>query len=365
MNSPLRVLLVEDAIADAALLVAQLEEGGYALAWERVETAAAMEGALAAGPWDLIIADFALPAFSGTEALRVLQRTGLDVPFFLVSGVVRGETAVEMMQLGAQDYVAKNDPARLLPAIARELRAAAGRRRERAAHAESDRIKTELLSVISHELRTPLTAIKSAAAILEKGRAGALNAPQGDFVAIIAKEAARLQQMLDDVLDAQALEAGRLAFEPAEGDLSEVLREVSEGFQSQAVARGLSFELAIAAAPLQARFDRRRLAQVLLHLLSNAAKFTEAGGAVRLRAYREDAWVVVEVTDTGRGIAREDSDQLFRPFSQLDMSTIRAAGGTGLGLFLSKAIVEAHGGSMAVQSEVGAGSTFRFTLPAA
>ncbi|MFP5503724.1 MAG: sensor histidine kinase, partial [Candidatus Sericytochromatia bacterium] len=159
------------------------------------------------------------------------------------------------------------------------------------------------------------------------------------------------------------LEAGRATFELEEGDLREVLAEAAEGFSGLAADRALAFELAPGDEPLRARFDRHRLSQVLLHLLGNAAKFTEAGGAVRLRAYREGGWAVVEVTDTGRGIAGEDTDQLFRPFSQLDMSTIREAGGTGLGLFISKAIVEAHGGAITVQSEVGAGSTFRFTVP--
>jgi signal transduction histidine kinase len=233
------------------------------------------------------------------------------------------------------------------------------------ARAEADRLKSELLSVVSHELRTPLAAIQGAATILRKGRAGVLNARQEKFVGMIGDQTQRLMRMLDDLLDSQALEAGTLDFTPSRGDLAEVVRAASDDCRAEMAARGLTFELEPAAGPLDARFDRARIIQVLQHLLSNAAKFTPAGGCVRVRVYRREGAIVTEVSDTGLGIAPADSPGLFQPFHQLDMSAVRQAGGTGMGLFLSKAIVEAHGGALEVQSEIGRGSTFRFSLPTA
>ena len=133
MPTPVRLLLVEDAERDAALLVRLLRRGGYDVAFERVDSAGALATALDAAAWDLVIADFSIPGFSTPAALRLVRERGMDLPFIIVSGTISRDTAVQMMQEGAQDFLDKDDLARLLPAIARELRAAAERRARRAA----------------------------------------------------------------------------------------------------------------------------------------------------------------------------------------------------------------------------------------
>jgi PAS domain S-box-containing protein len=140
MSKPLRVLLVEDSEDDAALLLRELKRGGYEPAWERVETAAAMKAALDRGEWDIVIADYALPQFSAPAALLVLREKGLDLPFIIVSGSIGEEVAVDGMKAGANDYVMKDKPARLAPAIERELREADGRRARRAAEEARSRL---------------------------------------------------------------------------------------------------------------------------------------------------------------------------------------------------------------------------------
>ena len=121
MSTPLRLLMVEDSESDARLLLRHLERGGFAPEWERVETADAMQTALARQPWDLILADYSMPRFDAPAALRTLQASGQDIPFIVVSGAIGEDIAVEMMTQGAQDYVLKQNLTRLLPAVQREL----------------------------------------------------------------------------------------------------------------------------------------------------------------------------------------------------------------------------------------------------
>lgn len=130
---PLRCLLIEDSENDALLVLHQLRTGGYDVTWERVETAESMRAALTRQPWDFVISDYKMPSFSGTAALEVLKASGLDLPFILVSGTIGEETAVEMMKTGAHDYLLKGKLARLVPAVARELREVAVRRERRSA----------------------------------------------------------------------------------------------------------------------------------------------------------------------------------------------------------------------------------------
>jgi DNA-binding NtrC family response regulator len=128
MATPLRLLLVEDSDSDATLLVRVIRRGGYDVAFERVDSAGTLIAALDAAAWDLVVADFSMPGFDTPTALRLIRERGLDLPFIIVSGTISQEVAVQMMQEGAQDFLTKNDLARLLPAIARELREAAERR---------------------------------------------------------------------------------------------------------------------------------------------------------------------------------------------------------------------------------------------
>ncbi|MFN3429802.1 MAG: PAS domain S-box protein [Candidatus Sericytochromatia bacterium] len=227
---------------------------------------------------------------------------------------------------------------------------------------ELDRLKTSFMSAVSHELRTPLTTIQGFAEFLEDDVAGALNSEQRHFVGEIMDGARRLKGMVDDLLDFTQLNAGSLTLVQQEIDLGPAIEEAAGSMRHQAESKRISLILRMPHAPLVVWADEGRIRQVLLHMLSNAVKFTDSGRieVTTLVCGRE---VRVEVSDTGIGIGPDHLAHMFERFYQVDNSYTRTAGGAGLGLSLSKALVEAHGGAMGVSSELGRGSTFWFTLP--
>ncbi|MEB3330062.1 MAG: ATP-binding protein [Candidatus Sericytochromatia bacterium] len=541
MDAPLRVLLVEDSPADAELLQLRLERGGFAVTLHRVVTGEDLTWALRhGGPWDLVIADYQLPRFGGLEAIALVRESGLDLPIIVVSGVIGEEAAVAALKAGAHDFVRKDNMARLVPAIERELREARERRARRVAeeavrlnnerlsllaeisHAfaeaapgyrrlldvvgdrlarvldavcviqfvpgpdgradapvavgltpevdaelqqaqdrlggrppgpaapagvpvgwgallaargpgavfiapmrargrtlgtvtmtrvperpfseadvrlaqdladraalaidnaklyahleervaertaeleaangrlrELDRIKGNFVNSVSHELRTPLTTIMGYAEFLEDGVAGPLSDEQRGFVHQIQASTARLQRLVDDLLDFARIDAGTFTLRSEPRDVCALLRAVAGSLRPMVAEARLALSLACAEEPCVAEVDPQRLEQVLTNLLTNAIKFTPAGGTISASVRREGTHLRVEVRDTGVGIASEDLPRLFQRFSQLD----HLKGGTGLGLSISRALVEAHGGQMGVTSTLGEGSCFWFTLP--
>ena len=226
-------------------------------------------------------------------------------------------------------------------------------------------IKDEFLSVVSHELRTPLAAIKSAAAILSKGKAGPLTEDQRRFTTMIREQVERLHRLVDDTLDVSQLENGTMAFRFERQDLRPLVAEIAGAYQHLLEHEGLSLTLSLGEAPLPISLDRDRMTQVLLNLLSNAAKFTSPPGQVAVRLVREEGSAVIRVSDTGLGVAQADLERIFEKFTQAEVSLTRRAGGAGLGLAIARDLVEAHGGTIGVESEPGSGSTFWVRLPIA
>ncbi len=225
-----------------------------------------------------------------------------------------------------------------------------------------ERLQQEFVSTVSHELRTPLTSIKGYVDLVLAGDAGPLTPEQAEFLKIVAQNTTRLTSLINDLLDIQKLETGRIEFEFGEVSLSELLRELAQAMRLQAAEKDLSFSVELEPA-LTVRGDRERLAQVFNNLLSNAIKYTPAGG-VTLRARRTGHSVAVSVSDTGIGLSEKDLQKLFQKFYRSDNPYVRKAGGTGLGLAISKAILERHGGTIEVSSQPDQGSTFTVWLPA-
>jgi PAS domain S-box-containing protein len=227
---------------------------------------------------------------------------------------------------------------------------------------ELERLKSDFISTVSHELRTPLTSIKGYVDLVLAGDVGPLTPEQKEFLTIVSQNTTRLTKLINDLLEIERLESGRIEFEFAELDLAEVLENVARSLHVNAEQKGLEFLTEIPSG-LKVRGDRERLAQVFLNLLSNAIKYTPAG-TVELRAHQEDDAVVVEVRDTGIGLSESDLQKLFQKFFRSDNPYVRKVGGTGLGLSIAKAIVERHGGTITVTSQLGQGSTFTVRLPA-
>ncbi|MDB5097695.1 MAG: multi-sensor signal transduction histidine kinase, partial [Cyanobacteria bacterium RYN_339] len=225
-----------------------------------------------------------------------------------------------------------------------------------------DSLKNDFVNVVSHELRTPLTSLVGFAEFLEDGIAGPLTSPQLEYVAMIQENARRLRLLVDDLLDFSRLQAGTLQLHWSETDLGGLITSVCASLHPVISAAGLSLELDLPAEPVEVTMAQERIAQVLINLVTNAAKFTPPGGQVTVRLQTQDQLVRVEVVDTGIGIEASDQMRLFERFFQAEPSLTRSHGGVGLGLSIAKAIVEAHGGNIGFTSQPGEGSTFWFVL---
>ena len=228
--------------------------------------------------------------------------------------------------------------------------------------------KDQFLSNISHELRTPLNSIIGFTDLLLTQDLGAqLSDQQRDFLETVARNGRQLLELINELLDLQRIAAGRMELKSEPVELAGLLTEAAGSVQAQAQQHHHALVVTPPAESLKVQADRGRVRQVLLNLLSNAIKFTPDGGRITVLAapVNGGAEARIAVTDTGIGIAAEDQPKLFQEFSQLDASASRKYEGTGLGLALSRRLVELQGGVIGVESEMGKGSTFWFTLPQA
>lgn len=224
-------------------------------------------------------------------------------------------------------------------------------------------MKTDFVNTISHELRTPLTSILAYAEFLEEGIAGALSPLQLEYVTHIQESSARLQNLVDDLLEFACCEGRSMRLVFREVDMGQKIAAVVDTMQPQLAARHLTLSLDMPSEPSCLIMDPRRIGQVLQNLLGNAIKFTPEHGHIEVRLRAVEGGVYTEIVDDGIGIAERDLPRLFERFFQADMSTTRECGGTGLGLYISRAIVEAHAGQLGCESQEGRGSRFWFLLP--
>jgi PAS domain S-box-containing protein len=229
---------------------------------------------------------------------------------------------------------------------------------------ELDTMKSDFVSSVSHELRTPLTAIKGSVDNMLDGLTGALNDKQTRYLIRIKSNADRLSRLINDLLDLSRIEAGKIELKPSRVDLGRLACDIAETLRPMAAEKLIDIDVASVASGLAAWADRDKLTQVLMNLIGNALKFTPPNGRVGIAVERnDDNWVRVSVTDTGPGIARGEAAKIFDKFYQIANVDKQKTRGTGLGLSISKSLIEMHGGKIWMESEVGKGSTFSFTLP--
>jgi signal transduction histidine kinase len=365
---PLRVLLVEDDASDAELVLHQLRSGGFAVRADITENEEEFRRLVEQnGDYEIVLTDYSLPHWRGMEALKLLRLRGLDVPVILVTGSLGDVTAVECIKQGATDYVLKDRLQRLPVAVRRALE-------EKQLRAENQRAQQELADkveelarsnaeleqfayVASHDLQEPLRMVATYTELLAERYRGRLDDRADKYIHYAVDGAVRMQSLIRDLLTYSR--AGRHQLALGSHDCNQIVAEAVANLQAAVHESGAS--LIYHALPTVVA-DRLQLVQVFQNLVSNAIKFRRPDPPqIAIEARKKERQWEFSVSDNGIGIAPEYHELIFVIFKRLH--THDEHPGTGLGLAICKKIVERHGGKIWVESEVGRGSTFKFTLP--
>lgn len=375
-GAEIRILLVEDNPGDARLLREVLRETpSLSFDLVHVERLADARASLESHAADVILLDLSLPDAHGLESVTRTLELAPDVPIVVLTGLDDEATALRAVQAGAQDYLVKGqvDGGTLARAIryARERKQLERERallleREREARATAEgavRARDEMLRVVSHDLGNSLSAIRVIATVLlrtlpAEGDDGGVR-QKIESVRELVEQMHRLRQ---DLLDVSMIEAAALSMRPERLDPAALLESTASRYASAAAEGSLTLHAAAPPDLPAIAADEGRVLQVLANLVGNAVKFTPPGGRIDLTAEPVEEGVRFSVMDTGAGI---EAEHLPHVFDRFWTTRARNPEGAGLGLAICRGIVEAHGGRIWVESEPGAGATFRFTLPAA
>jgi signal transduction histidine kinase len=374
------ILLVEDNPGDAVYIQELLGESAHYPPNRVIHVpslAEAITVLLQQARFEVVLLDLGLPDGSGVECVDAVRSKARDVPIVVLTGRDDDELAVSCIAAGAQDYLSKQEVrsrtlSRAIEHAVARVREVESRRRERELSirsadlerengriVEAARLKNEFFANMSHELRTPLNAIIGFSELIFDGKVDPASAKHRNFVGHILSSAKHLLQLINDVLDLAKVESGKLEFRCAKVGVDALVTETAEVMRGGFAAKRIRFDVQIDKPPATAWIDAGRFKQVLYNYLSNAMKFTPEGGSVALRiGAMDDEWLRVDVEDNGAGINAVDIDKLFSQFHQLRTATGDFHPGTGLGLALTKRLVEAQGGSVGVRSVPGKGSVF-------
>ena len=370
---PLRLLVIEDSEDDAALLLREVRKGGYEVTHERIDSPSALAAALDQPSWDLIVSDFAMPHFSGIDALATVRGRGCEMPFIFVSGTLGEETAVEALRNGAQDYLVKGNLRRLVPAIQRELRDAVSRRERKRLEQQVQQLQKfeaigRLAGGIAHDFNNVLGAILGWVEL-----ACDESPPQSSV-----RE--RLERIRGQAQRAVGLTGQLLAFarrQVLQRKRISLNALVEEGVKLLATAIGGNIEVRVLTAPdlLATVADASQIDQVFMNLCINARDAMPDGGCITVATENVQfgdelglslglspgPYVLLSVADNGTGMDARTLDRIFEPF----FTTKEVGKGTGLGLATVYGIIQQHGGTIQCSSQVGHGTLFRVYLPAA
>jgi signal transduction histidine kinase len=386
---PLRVLVVENSPDDYEILVDHLEQSGFVVTAERIQNRNELVHALDQGIWEAVISDFMLDGFTALDTLRIVQAAGLEVPFIVVSGSVGEDLAVDAMRAGAHDYLMKDRLARLGAALDRELKESANRRERKRIEEENRRQAEELQAnaeklaraneeleqinarlarsnlelerfayLAAHDLQEPLRMVTAHSELLVRRYRSKLDPDVDRILSFVQNGAERMESLIRGFLAySEALhdDEPRLKAVPLEQVVQEALDEEAQAVQSSGAQ-------VTRVGPLPSVWaDAGRLRLVFRHLLSNAIKFSKPDQKpqIRIAAEERSTEVLVRVTDKGIGIDPRYAEQVFGLFKRLHRDD---ASGLGIGLALCRQIVEQHGGRLWVESALGLGATFQFTL---
>jgi signal transduction histidine kinase len=362
---PIQVLLIEDNPGDARLSREMLRESG-SLKFEvtRSSTLAEAVNHLATAAANIVLLDLGLPDASGLDAVRKVHALAGRIALIVLTGLDDEEIATQALTEGAQDYLIKGKIG--THGLLRAIRYAIERQRMQV---ETDKIRKlqlqlrdEFISTVSHELRTPLTSIRGALGLINAEALGKLPAKAKAMVQIAYQNSERLVRIINDILDMEKINSSGLEMRIGALTVADFLQEAVAVNQAYGVKYQVHFVLETAPAGVQIAADPDRLMQVMANLLSNAAKFSKPGSAVRVRASERGALVRIEVEDCGTGIPEAFRDRVFEKFAQADSSSSRRFDGTGLGLSITRKLVEAMQGTIGFSTVLDQGTIFYFDL---
>lgn len=354
-DRPARVLIVDDERNNRALLEVMLTPEGFELM-----TAGSGEEALAMvaqHPPDLILLDVLMPGLGGYEVASRIKANPASkhIPIVMVTALDDHDAKLLGLSAGAEDFLTKPVDRLELCIRVRNLLSLKAASDDALAH------RDDTMGMVGHELRNLVHGILLNATILsEKASDSEEGRRTVESVKRIHSYGARIDRLIGDLVDVVSIDAGKLALRRRGGDAVTLLIETIEGCAQAAFEKGISLEHETVEDDLVANFDRERMLQVLTNLIANALKFTPRGGRISLRCERAGGEVRLSVTDTGTGIPSDMLEAVFERFLQLGSHDHR---GLGLGLYISRCIVESHGGRIWVESRLGEGSAFRFTIP--
>lgn len=371
MSTPLRVLFIEDSDDDATLQVRLLRQGGYDVAYERVDSAAALSEALAR-KWDIIISDYSMPHFKGTDALKLVREKSQDVPFIFVSGTIGEDAAVAALKVGAHDYLMKTNLSRLIPAVQRELREARERSERRRLEQQVHLLQRfeaigRLAGGVAHDFNNVIGAIMGWADLGAHGAVAGSDL-QDKFLKI------RSQADRASTLTRQLLAfARRQVLQSRNTNLNELIKEAISLLRN-VIGERIDIQMELAEDLRVVWGDPGQIEQVLMNLCLNARDAMPDGGRlfiqtknseigdeyIRLHPYAVPGpYVLLRVLDTGTGMDAATLEHIFEPF----FTTKETGKGTGLGLATVYGIVKQHKGFIDAESTPGRGATFQVYLP--
>jgi two-component system sensor histidine kinase/response regulator len=357
-DRPATTILVVDDREENRMIVRYLFDGADYRVLEAADGTAALDLARREAP-DCILLDLSMPGLSGFEVLERLQADARsrEIPVIILTAT---DDTVEAMERalsgGAVDYITKPISP---PRVAVRVRAVVERRR---LQRDLRELHASFTSMLVHDLRSPLTLIKGYTELLLTGN-DPVSDKQGRYLRSMANSCARMIRLIGDILDVSKLEAGKLSLQPKPIDLGALVEDGVEQMRPVAAQKAIKLSVTGAADLPPVSADPHRLEQVLSNLLSNALKFTPEHGAITVEMQRVGADVEVAVGDTGPGIPAHEMPLLFEKFSQTSSGRSAGTAGTGLGLLICRHLIEAHGGRIWAESNVGRGSRFVFRIP--
>lgn len=385
MNQQGNVLVVEDEKGSRLTLTVILEEEGHQVV--ALETAEQALNHIIERPTDLVISDLELPDGSGLQILWALKRINPDASLILVTGHASQETAIEAVNQGAYAYHVKpldmdalNHSVRNAlkqqnlqtenKALLEKLQLSNQNLRNSNIHLEDEveelsLTKSQILAAVTHELNTPLAGILgNLDLLLDPGEAaGPLNEKHHQYLGSLKKDANRLNGLIENILETSRLETGGLQLAVTALDVGAEIDEAVGSLREDLRDRCISLVINIPKHLPAVKVDRFRFARILSNLIGNACKFSFEGAMVQVSAEATGGAVEIVVSDSGIGISPEDQLQVFNKFFRVDNSSTRGTPGAGLGLYIVKNLVEAHGGAARVESRLQEGSAFTITLP--